>query len=55
MNQERVKSPNFGRAKPKRGRKSLKELREVDGQAYEQQKISKLFNVGKGKILPKEP
>ena len=35
MNQQGLNSPNFGRVKGKRGRKSLKELREVDGQARE--------------------
>ena len=34
-NQEGVKSPNYGKMKPKRGRKSLKELREADGKAQE--------------------
>ena len=54
MNQEGVESPNNGKVKPKRGTKSLKELREVDGQTREQQKISQLFNTWKGKILPKD-
>ena len=54
MNQEGIKVPKYGKVKSKRGRKSLKELREVDGKAKEQQKISEMFNIGKGKILPKE-
>ena len=54
MNQEGIRTPNYGSLKVKRGRKSLKELREADGQAKEQQKISDIFNVGKGKVLPKE-
>ena len=53
MNQEGIKAPRYGKTKVKRGRKSLKELKEVDGQAKEQQKISQIFNSGKGKILPK--
>lgn len=57
MNRDGIKSPKYGQVKSKRGRKSLKELRElreVDGQAREQKKINQLFNIGKGRILPKE-
>ena len=53
MNQEGIRNPRYGKSKVKRGRKSLKELREVEGQAKEQQKISEMFNIGKGKVLPK--
>ena len=53
-NQEGFKYPNFGQKKSKRGRKSLKELRELDGKAREQQKINQIFNAGKGKGLPRE-
>jgi hypothetical protein len=52
MNREGLNSPKYGRAKAKRGRKSLKELREVDRQEKEQQKINQLLNTGKGKFLP---
>ncbi len=31
MNQEGINSPNYGKGKAKRGRKSLKELKEADG------------------------
>jgi hypothetical protein len=55
MNQEGIRTPRYGTSKAKRGRKSLKELRAVDGQAREQQKLSDIFNVGKGKVLPKAP
>ena len=54
MNQEGLSSPKYGRVKGKRGRKSLKELREVDGLSKEQQKIDQLLNNGKGKCLPKD-
>lgn len=36
MNQEGINSPKCGKVKAKRGRKSLKELREADGQAKDQ-------------------
>ena len=36
MNQEGIKVSRCGKMKVKRGSKSLKELREVDGQAKEQ-------------------
>lgn len=55
MNQEGIRTPRYGSSKSKRGRKYLKELREADGQDREQQKISDIFNVGKGKVLPKAP
>ena len=35
MNQEGIRNPRYGKSKVKRGRKSLKELREVEGQAIE--------------------
>ena len=54
MNQEGITSPICGRMRGKRGRKSLKELREADGHNKEQQKIDQIFNIGKGKCLPKE-
>ena len=54
MNQEGIRTPRYGSMKGKRGRKKLKELREVDGQEKEQQKIKDIFNAGKGKVLPKE-
>ena len=54
MNQEGIKSTICGKMKDKRGRKSLKELREVDGHNKKQQKIDQIFNIGKGKCLPKE-
>ena len=54
-NQEGISSPRYGRVKGKRGRKSLKELREVEGLCKEQIKIDNLFNIGKGKGLPKVP
>ena len=31
MNQEGIKTPRYGKLKAKRGRKSLKELKEADG------------------------
>jgi hypothetical protein len=55
MNQEGLSSPKYGRVKGKRGRKSLKELREAAGLSREQQKIDHLLNNGKGKSLPREP
>ena len=54
INQEWLKTPICGRTKQKRGRKSLKELREAAGQVKDQTKISELLNNGKGKFLPKE-
>lgn len=54
MNWEGNKVPNCGKTSMKRGRKSLKELREADGKAWEQLKISYLFKKGKGKSLPME-
>ena len=54
MHWEGNKVPNCGKTSVKRGRKSLKELREADGKAREQLKISYLFNKGKGKSLPME-
>ena len=54
MNQEGLDSSKCGKEKAKRGRKYLKELREVDDQDREQQKIDQIFNNGKGKCLPKE-
>ena len=53
MNQEGRTSPNCGKPKGKRGRKSLKELREFEGLAREQRKIDEILNMGKGKDLPK--
>ena len=53
MNQEGIKAPRYGKLKVKRGRKSLKELREVDRQPKEQQKVTQIFNTGKEKVLPK--
>ena len=53
MNQEGLSYPKYDRSKGKRGRKSLKELREADGQCREQQKIDNLLNIGKGKCLPR--
>ena len=35
MNQEGINTPKYSRLQAKRGRKSLKELKEVDGQAKE--------------------
>ena len=55
MNREGLSSPKYGRAKGKRGRRSLKELREADGHCREQQKIDNLLNIGKWKYLPKAP
>ena len=52
MSQEGSKSPNCGRIKGKRGRKSLKELREAEGLSKEHQKIDQIFYNGKGKDLP---
>ena len=40
MNLEGINSPKYGKVKTKRGRKSLKELREAVSQAQEQKKIS---------------
>ena len=53
MNQEGLSSPKYGRSKGKRGRKSLKELREAIGHCKDQQKIDELLNIGKGKCLPR--
>ena len=53
-NQEGQKTPMCGKTKQKRGRKSLKELRESARQEKEQAKIFDLLNNGKGKCLPKE-
>ena len=55
MNQEGLTSPIYGKLKRKRGRKSLKELRESEGLAREQKKIDELLKTGKGKFLPKAP
>ena len=55
MNQEGLSSPIYGKLKRKRGRKSLKELRESEGLAREQKKIDELLKMGKGKCLPKAP
>ena len=49
-----MKTPICGKLKQKRGRKSLKELREAAGQVKEQTKILDILQSGKGKILPKE-
>ena len=53
MNQEGLSSPIFGKIKGKRGRKTLKELREIEGLSREQRKIDELLKMGKGKCLPK--
>jgi hypothetical protein len=53
MNQEGLTTPNYGKPKGKRGRRSLKDLREAEGLAREQRKIDELLNMGKGKDLPK--
>ena len=52
MSQEGPKFPCFGKTKGKRGRKSLKELRESESLNKDQQKIDQLFYNGKGKHLP---
>ena len=52
MNQEGLSSPIYGKPKRKRGRSSLKNLREVEGLAREQRKIDEILNIGKGKRLP---
>ena len=52
MTQEGPKFPCYGKTKGKRGRKSLKELRETESLNKEQQKIDQLFHNGKGKHLP---
>ena len=54
MNQEGLTTPICGKTKQKRGRKSLKELREAAGQVKDQTKISDILYNGKGKFLPKE-
>ena len=54
MNQEGLITPICGKTKQKRGRKSLKELREAAGQVKDQIKIVDILNNGKGKCLPKE-
>lgn len=54
MNQEGLNSPKCRKVKVKRGRKSLKELREVDGHNREQQKIDQLFKNRMGKCLSKD-
>lgn len=53
-NLEGNRYPNNGRTPMKRGRKSLKVLREADDKVREQQKIYQLFKKGKGKGLPSE-
>lgn len=53
-NQVGLCSPNFGKVKGKRGRRSLKDLREFEGLYREQKKIDQLLNIGKGKSLPKQ-
>ena len=53
MNQQGLTYPNYGKPKGKRGRRSLKELRETEGLAREQRKIDELLNMGKGKCLLK--
>ena len=53
MNQEGLTSPKYGKPKGKRGRRSLKNLREVEGLAREQRKIDEILNIGKGKCLPR--
>lgn len=39
----------------KRGKKSLIELRILDGLAGDQGKLTDFFDAGKGKVLPREP
>ena len=53
MNQEGLVSLVYGKPKGKRGRKSLKEIRETEGLARDQKKIDELLNTGKGKSLHK--
>lgn len=53
MNQEGLTHPNYGKPKGERARRSLKELCETEGLAREQKKIDELFEIGKGKCLPK--
>lgn len=52
-NEDGHNHPKCGKFKGRRGRKSLKELREVAGQAREQKKINDILKAGKGKSLPK--
>ena len=52
MSQEGPKHPCCGKIRGKRGRKSLKELRESESLNKDQQKIDHLFHNGKGKYLP---
>ena len=52
MSQEGPKRPCCGKIKGKRGRKSLKEIREAESHNKDQQKIDHLFHNGKGKHLP---
>lgn len=54
MTKEGIVHPICGKQLKKKGRKSLKELRLNDEAADNQQKITGLFNVEKGKFLPKE-
>lgn len=53
MNHEVLTSPICSKPKGKRGRRSLKDLREAEGLAREQRKIDELLNMVKGKCLPK--
>ena len=53
MNQEGIKSHICGKMKGKRGRKSLKELREVDGHNKEQKKMIRFSILGRGSAFPK--
>lgn len=52
MNQEGLNNPKCGKGKMKRGRKSLKELRKIIGQAKDQKMIIEIMNTGKGKNIP---
>ena len=52
MSLDGPKSPCCGKTKGKRGRKTLKELRELEGLNKDQQKMDQIFYNGKGKCLP---
>ncbi|GLJ54064.1 hypothetical protein SUGI_1157310 [Cryptomeria japonica] len=48
-------TPDCAKQCKRRGKKSLSELRNLDGSAEGQVKLTSMFDTGKGKYLPKEP
>lgn len=50
-----LETPDCAKKCKRRGRKSLSELRNMDGSSEGQVKLTFMFDTGKGKYLPKEP